>query len=110
MTGNKKGWVRRLIMNDDGMESMEITFSMGLIAAIAGFGMIVLGDTLFTFFEDAGGDTASADFPNQISSINTLGGGGGGGGVGGGGGGGGGPGGGSGGGGGVGGSGGGGSP
>ncbi len=70
MTGNKKGWVRRLIMNDDGMESTEIAFSMGLIAALAGFGMIALGDAQFDFFEDSGGDIASADFPNQISSTN----------------------------------------
>ena len=70
MSGKPKGWIRRLIMNDDGMESMEIAFSMGLIAAIAGFGMIILGDALFEFFEDAGGDTAPADFPDQTSSAN----------------------------------------
>ncbi len=68
MSGKPMGWIRRLIMNDDGMESMEIAFSMGLIAAIAGFGMIILGDALFVFFEDAGGDIALADFPTQGGS------------------------------------------
>ena len=43
MSGKPKGWIRRLIMNDDGMESMDIGFTMGLIAAIVGFVI------LFTF-------------------------------------------------------------
>jgi len=68
MRGNRKGLIRRLMMNDDGMESMEIAFSIGLIAATAGFGMIVLGDALSTFFTDAGGDTAPANIPNQTNS------------------------------------------
>ena len=70
MRGNKRGWIRRLIMNDDGMETIEIAFSMGLIAAIVGFGMIVLGDVLFDFFDDAGGDISQSNFPNQSGSSN----------------------------------------
>ena len=70
MQVNNNGWIRRLLVEDDGMESMEIAFSMGLIAAIAGFGMIILGDALFDFFEDAGGDIAPADFPSQSASSN----------------------------------------
>jgi Flp pilus assembly pilin Flp len=70
MTNDNGNWFRRLIANDDGMESMEIAFSMGLIAAIAGFGMIILGDALFEFFEDAASDVNTANFPDQGSSTN----------------------------------------
>jgi hypothetical protein len=70
MKVSNEGWIRRLVVEDDGMESMEIAFSMGLIAAIAGFGMIILGDALFEFFEDAASDVAPANFPDQSSSTN----------------------------------------
>ncbi len=70
MSASKMGWVRRLVVNDDGMESVEIAFSVGLIAAIAGFGMIVLGDALFDFFESAGGGISTAQFQNQSGSSN----------------------------------------
>jgi len=68
MSGNKEGWIRRLVIEDDGMESVEIAFSIGLIAAIAGFGMIILGDALFEFFDDAGSGINTASFPNQSGS------------------------------------------
>jgi Flp pilus assembly pilin Flp len=77
MSGKKESWIRRLVIEDDGMESVEIAFSIGLIAAIAGFGMIFLGDALNTFFNDAGSGINTAAFPNQGGST-TLGGSGGG--------------------------------
>jgi hypothetical protein len=74
MDVSKKGWCRRLIVNDDGMESVEIAFSIGLIAAIAGFGMIFLGDALSLFFSSAGGDIAPGQFPDGSTSTTLPGG------------------------------------
>ena len=43
MKTDKGNWFCRFIIDDDGMESMEIGFTMGLIAAIVG--LVIL----FTF-------------------------------------------------------------
>lgn len=44
----------RLAKDESGMESVEVALSIALIAAIAGFGMVFLGDALANWFQSAG--------------------------------------------------------
>ncbi|MGH6930981.1 MAG: hypothetical protein ACREEE_00955 [Dongiaceae bacterium] len=53
----------RLVKDDHGMESMEVALGIALVAAIAGFGMIVLGDALANFFDRAGSSLDAVTFP-----------------------------------------------
>ena len=54
----------RLAKDESGMESMEVALGIALVAAIAGFGMIVLGDALANFFDRAASSLdANTSFP-----------------------------------------------
>jgi Flp pilus assembly pilin Flp len=53
----------RLARDERGMESMEVALGIALVAAIAGFGMIVLGDALANFFSRAGSSLDAVTFP-----------------------------------------------
>lgn len=44
----------RVIRDNSGMESVEVALSIALIAAVAGFGMIFLGEQLNSWFHQAG--------------------------------------------------------
>ena len=67
---NKWGRLALRIINDDrGMESVEVALSIALIAAVAGFGMVFLGDALGEWFEDAGTSfSTQAQMPSQSDS------------------------------------------
>ena len=67
---NKWGRLALRIARDDrGMESVEVALSIALIAAVAGFGMVFLGDALGRWFEEAGTSFSSdAQFPSQSDS------------------------------------------
>jgi Flp pilus assembly pilin Flp len=64
------GWIlRRLVKDERGMESVEVALSIALIAAVAGFGMVFLGDALGEWFEDAGTSfSTTAQMPSQSDS------------------------------------------
>jgi len=56
----------RIIRDNSGMESVEVALSIALIAAVAGFGMVFLGDSLYNWFHHAGTRLApGASFPTQ---------------------------------------------
>lgn len=58
-----------LVKDEQGMESVEVALSIALIAAIAGFGMVFLGDALANWFQDAGTTFApGAQMPAQSLS------------------------------------------
>jgi Flp pilus assembly pilin Flp len=59
----------RFVKEESGMESVEVALSIALIAAIAGFGMVFLGDALATWFQNAGETFDSgAQMPAQSCS------------------------------------------
>ena len=59
----------RLLKDDSGLHSVEIALGIALIAAIAGFGMIALGDGINTFFTTTGENFApGTDMPSQGDS------------------------------------------
>jgi Flp pilus assembly pilin Flp len=64
------GWtLRRLVKDERGMESVEVALSIALIAAVAGFGMVFLGDALAAWFNTAGSSfSPTAQFPSQTLS------------------------------------------
>jgi len=56
----------RVIKDNSGMESVEVALSIALIAAVAGFGMVFLGNSLANWFHHAGTSLApGANFPKQ---------------------------------------------
>ncbi len=61
-------FVKRILKSEDGGPATEAALLLALVAAIAGFGMISLGDSLSTFYTDAGTDIQTADWPNQTGS------------------------------------------
>ncbi len=68
-------FVKRFAQSEDGGPATEAALLLALVAAIAGFGMIFLGDALATFYTTAGESFApGAAFPDQGDST-TLGGG-----------------------------------
>ena len=67
-------WTGKLIKDDSGMHSVEIAFGIALIAAVAGFGMVVLGDAIADFFADTGeGFNPGATLPEQPTDITSPG-------------------------------------
>ncbi len=48
-----ESWLARFARDGRGMESVEVALGIALVAAIAGFGMVLLGDALATWFETA---------------------------------------------------------
>lgn len=67
----------RLLKDDSGLHSVEIALGIALIAAIAGFGMIALGDGIGQFFSDTGSNFAPGTTMPDQSGSTFLGGGGG---------------------------------
>jgi Flp pilus assembly pilin Flp len=66
---NKWGRLFLQITKDErGIESVEVALSIALIAAVAGFGMVFLGEAVGNWFVQAGNDfTPGAAFPSQPS-------------------------------------------
>ena len=63
----------RLMKDDSGLHSVEIALGIALIAAIAGFGMIALGDGIGTFFQTTGeGFAPGTQMPDQSGSTSGL--------------------------------------
>jgi len=59
-------FVKRFAKNEDGGPATEAALLLALVAAIAGFGMVLLGDALSTFYSDAGSAfSPGAQFPDQ---------------------------------------------
>ncbi len=54
--------------SDQGGPATEAALLLALVAAIAGFGMLFLGDALSTFYKDAGDALSSATMPDQSGS------------------------------------------
>ena len=68
-------FLKRFAQSDDGGPATEAALLLALVAAIAGFGMVILGDSLSSFYSDAGESfSPGAQFPDQTLST-TLGGG-----------------------------------
>lgn len=62
----KKGWFGRLVKDDSGLHSVEIALGIALIAAIAGFGMVTLGNAIGGWFEQTGENfTPGSTLPSQ---------------------------------------------
>lgn len=69
MSSFPRNAIRRLFLDDSGMESVEVALSIALIAAIAGFGMLFLGDALANWYGSAGSSLApGAQMPQQSTS------------------------------------------
>ena len=65
-------FLKRFAQNEDGAPAVEYAFLLALIAAIAGFGMIFLGEALSTFFTDAGkAFSPGTKFPVQPATVGT---------------------------------------
>ena len=65
----KKGIFIRMLKDDSGLHSVEIALGIALIAAVAGFGMITMGDAIATFFDTTGASVSpGADIPGQGDS------------------------------------------
>lgn len=59
----------RLVNDRSGGPAMEYALLLALVAAIAGFGMISLGDSLGGFYDESGTSfEAGAQFPGQGDS------------------------------------------
>ncbi len=63
--------LRRVVKDDRGMESVEVALSIALIAAVAGFGMVILGDALATWFNEAG-ESFSSDAAMASQDCSTF--------------------------------------
>lgn len=64
----------RLAKEEAGGPATEAALLLALVAAIAGFGMVVLGDSLANFFTTAGSSFAPGTaFPSQQNDSNFLG-------------------------------------
>jgi len=69
-------FVKRFAKNDDGGPATEAALLLALVAAIAGFGMVILGDALSTFYSNAGAAfSPGSQFPDQSMSTTVPGGG-----------------------------------
>jgi Flp pilus assembly pilin Flp len=63
-------FLKRFAQSDDGGPATEAALLLALVAAIAGFGMIFLGEALSTFYEAAGTSfSPGAQFPQQPSNL-----------------------------------------
>lgn len=62
--------ILRLLKDDSGLHSVEIALGIALIAAVAGFGMIALGEGIGNFFADTGENfTPGTQFPEQPATM-----------------------------------------
>jgi Flp pilus assembly pilin Flp len=62
-------FLKRFAQSDDGGPATEAALLLALVAAIAGFGMVILGDSLASFYESAGESfDPGAEFPSQDDS------------------------------------------
>jgi Flp pilus assembly pilin Flp len=56
----------RMARDERGMESVEVALSIALIAAVAGFGMVFLGNSLKNWYTQAGSSfSPGSSFPKQ---------------------------------------------
>ena len=63
-------FVKRFVRSEDGGPATEAALLLALVAAIAGFGMIILGESLSTFYTAAGTSfSPGAQFPQQPSGL-----------------------------------------
>ncbi len=63
-------FLKRFAQSDEGGPATEAALLLALVAAIAGFGMIFLGEALSTFYEAAGSSfSPGAQFPTQPSNL-----------------------------------------
>ncbi len=63
-------FVKRFVRSEDGGPATEAALLLALVAAIAGFGMITLGESLSGFYTDAGEALSpGAQFPVQPSGL-----------------------------------------
>ncbi len=60
--------ILRLGKDEKGAQMVEIALGIALMAAIAGFGLVFLGDALANFFKDVGGKIGPAAVPSQTSN------------------------------------------
>ena len=59
-------FVKRFAKSEDGGPATEAALLLALVSAIAGFGMLFLGEALSTFYTDAGkAFSPGAKFPKQ---------------------------------------------
>ncbi len=62
-------FLKRFSKNEDGGPATEAALLVALVAAIAGFGMVALGDSLAAFFTDVGENLQGPNsIPNQSDS------------------------------------------
>ena len=65
-----RSFLKRFVQSDDGGPATEAALLLALVAAIAGFGMLFLGEALSTFYTDAGKAFApGAQFPKQPAGL-----------------------------------------
>ena len=63
-------FLKRFAQSDDGGPATEAALLLALVAAIAGFGMIFLGEALSTFYTAAGTSfSPGAQFPTQPTGL-----------------------------------------
>ena len=63
-------FVKRFAQSEDGGPATEAALLLALVAAIAGFGMIFLGEALSAFYTAAGESfSPGAQFPTQPSGL-----------------------------------------
>ncbi len=63
-------FLKRFAQSDEGGPATEAALLLALVAAIAGFGMIFLGEALSTFYEAAGESfSPGAQFPQQPGGL-----------------------------------------
>ncbi len=63
-------FLKRFAQSDEGGPATEAALLLALVAAIAGFGMIFLGEALSTFYEAAGTSfSPGAQFPQQPAGL-----------------------------------------
>ncbi len=63
-------FLKRFAQSDEGGPATEAALLLALVAAIAGFGMIFLGEALSTFYEAAGTSfSPGAQFPSHPSGL-----------------------------------------
>ena len=63
-------FLKRFAQSEDGGPATEAALLLALVAAIAGFGMIFLGEALSTFYTAAGESfSPGAQFPTQPAGL-----------------------------------------
>jgi Flp pilus assembly pilin Flp len=65
-------FLRRLCQDKSGGPATEAALLIALVAAVAGFGMVALGESLGQFFTDAAASfSPGAEFPSQDTTTFT---------------------------------------